>query len=235
MGEITIETPDGPMGAAVAEPDGTPKGAVVVVQEAFGLTSHIIDVTRRVADAGYLAVAPALFHRQGSPVFAYDDFASLGPVFQSLSGEQMLADVDATLTWAAQQGFAENQTGIVGFCMGGTVALMAATRHELGAAVTFYGGGVGEGRFGFPSLVEAAPKLRSPWLGLYGDLDKGIPVEEVEQLRTAARRSIEFVDVVRYPDADHGFNCDDRSSFHADAAKDAWGRTLLWFDRFIGR
>ena len=235
MGEITIDTPDGPMGAAVAEPDGTPRGAVVVIQEAFGLTSHIVDVTRRVADAGWLAVAPALFHRQGSPVFAYDDLASLMPVFQSLQGADVLADVDATLAWTASQGFDTNRTGMVGFCMGGTVTLVAATRHELGAAVTFYGGGVAEGRFGFPALVDAAPKLRSPWLGLYGDLDKGIPVEEVEQLREAARRSIEFVEVVRYSEADHGFNCDDRSSFHAASAEDAWRRTLLWFDRFIGR
>lgn len=235
MGEITIDTPDGPMGAAVAEPDGTRKGAVVVIQEAFGLTPHIVDVTRRIAEAGYLAVAPALFHRQGSPVFAYDDFASLGPVFQTLQGADMLADVDATLGWLADRGFAENQVGMVGFCMGGTVTLLAATRHELGAAVTFYGGGVGEGRFGFPALVEVAPKLRSPWLGLYGDLDSGIPVDEVEQLREAARRSIEFVDLVRYADADHGFNCDDRSSFHEASATDAWARTLHWFDRFVGR
>ena len=234
MPDLVLPTADGDMPAYEAT-SGTSRAAVVVLQEAFGLNDHIKSVCDRVAAAGYYAVAPALFHRQGSPVFAYDDFASLGPVFQALKGDDIHADVDATLAWTASQGFSENQTGIVGFCMGGTVALVTATRHELGAAVTFYGGGVAEGRFGFPSLVEAAPKLRSPWLGLYGDLDKGIPVEDVEQLRKAAQRSIEFVDLVRYPEADHGFNCNDRGSFHAESASDAWRRMLLWFDRFIGR
>ncbi len=117
--------------------------------------------------------------------------------------------------------------------MGGTVALLTAVEREVGAAVTFYGGGVTQGRFGFPPLVEAAPKLQAPWLGLFGDLDKGIPVEEVEQLRAAAATSGQPTEVVRYADADHGFHCDVRSSYNEAAAKDAWTRTLAWFDTYL--
>ena len=99
--------------------------------------------------------------------------------------------------------------------MGGTITFATAARLALGAAVTFYGGGVAEGRFGFPPLVELAPSLRTPWLGLYGDLDTGIPVEQVESLRAAVAGAAVDAEIVRYPEAEHGFNCDERASFHA--------------------
>src|SRR5258708_1031185 len=95
-------------------------------------------------------------------------------------------DIAATLDDLQRKGFAPAQTGIVGFCMGGSGSFYAASTHGLGAGVTYYGGGVLAGRFGFPSLVELAPELKTPWLGLYGDLDKGISPEQVEQLRSAA-------------------------------------------------
>ena len=84
-----------------------------------------------------------------------------------------------------------------------------------------------------PSLVEVAPDLQTPWLGLYGDLDTGIPVDEVEQLRAAAATSSQPTEIVRYADAEHGFNCDRRSSYHAASAADGWQRMLAWFDRYI--
>jgi carboxymethylenebutenolidase len=117
--------------------------------------------------------------------------------------------------------------------MGGTVALHAATAFPLGAAVSFYGGGVAEGRFGMAPLVEQAPHLQAPWLGLYGDLDHGIPVDQVEALRAAAATAPVATDLVRYAEADHGFNCDARDSYHAASAADAWSRTLAWFDRHL--
>ena len=233
MTDLTISTPDGPMPAAVAVPEGRPRGAVVVIQEAFGLTDHIVDVTDRLAAAGWLAIAPALFHRQGAPTFDYGDYAALWPVLQELDGAGIEADVSAALAHAAAEGVAPEQTGIVGFCMGGAVALHAATRFPLGAAVTFYGGGVAEGRFGLEPLVELAPRLQAPWLGLYGDLDTGIPVEQVEALRAAAATASVETALVRYPDAEHGFNCDVRSSHHPEAAADAWARMLAWFDRHL--
>ncbi|MCU1487909.1 MAG: hypothetical protein JWN67_4655 [Actinomycetia bacterium] len=234
MSDVTIETPDGAMPAAVAEPSGEPKGGVVVIQEAFGLTDHIRDITRRLADAGWLAVAPAMFHRSGSPTFEYGgDMKLLMPVFQALTVEGIDNDVAGALALLAERGIPTERTGIVGFCMGGTVALHAATTFPFGAAVTFYGGGVAEGRFGMAPLVEQVTDLRAPWLGLYGDLDHGIPVDQVEALRAAAAGAPVETEVVRYAEADHGFNCDARDSYHPESAADAWARTLAWFDRHL--
>jgi carboxymethylenebutenolidase len=233
--DITIETDDGPMPAAVASPDGTPRGGVVVVQEAFGVNDHIKDVANRAASAGWLAVAPSLFHRQGSPVLAYDDLSKVMPVMSQLTAGGLATDLEASFTHLHAQGFDDSHIGVVGFCMGGTVAFYAATLRPLGAAVTFYGGGVTEGRFGLPSLIDLAPALSSPWLGLYGDLDQSIPVDAVERLRQATAAAPVECEIRRYPDADHGFHCNDRPSvYNPAAAKDAWRRTLDWFDRHLG-
>jgi carboxymethylenebutenolidase len=232
---IPITTPAGDMPALVAAPAGPAKGGVVVVQEAFGLTDHIASICDRLAAAGWRAVAPALYHRQDSPTFTLAEFDALRSLMGELTAEGIRADVDAALGHLAGLGVTEGRTGIVGFCMGGAVSLEAATRQSLGAAVTFYGGGVAEGRFGFPSLIELAPALRTPWLGLYGDLDKGIPPAQVEDLRAAAAKAPVTTEVVRYAGADHGFNNDDRPDvFEQSAAEDAWRRTLSWFDLYAG-
>jgi len=230
--EITIDTDDGAMAAFEALPEGEAKGAVVVVQEAFGVTSHICDVAQRLADDGWRALAPSFFHRQGSPVIDYDDLASVMPVMGQLTEAGLRTDLEASFDYL---GTPNEKIGVVGFCMGGTVTFYAATLRPLGAAVTFYGGGVDVGRFGLPPLVELAPHLQTPWLGCYGDLDKGISVESVEQLRAAAAKAPVPTEVVRYPDADHGFHCDDRPAvFNPTAAHDAWERTLQWFDQHLG-
>jgi len=232
--DIAVDTADGPMPATVATPDGDARGGVVVVQEAFGITDYITDVCRRLADAGWYAVAPALFHRQGSPVFAYDDYDHIGPVMQQLTAGGITTDLDGAFDHLAAAGFSASRSAVVGFCMGGSVTLYAATIRRLGAAVTFYGGGVGHGRFGLPGLVELAPSLGTPWLGLYGDLDKGISIDEVEALRAAAATAPVDTEVVRYADADHGFHCDGRPAvFNQAAADDGWRRTLAWFDDHI--
>ena len=212
------------------EPDSTPKGGVVVVQEAFGVNDHIVDVAGRFAAAGYLAVVPHVFHRSGDPVLPYDDLSQIMPHFLALTAEGILADVDAALGHLAAAGIGAAQSGVVGFCMGGTVALAVATRRDVGAAVTFYGGGLSTGRFGFYPLIEEAPRLRAPWLGLFGDLDEGIPVDDVERLRAAAASSGQDTEVVRYADAGHGFHCDQRESYHEPSARAAWSRTITWFD-----
>lgn len=212
-----------------AEPGGDARGAVIVVQEAFGVNGHIEDLCGRFAAEGYRAVAPHLFHRSGDPVLPYDDLASVLPHLQQLSVEGLEADLDATLDHLGQDGFAPSSVGIVGFCMGGSVVVLAAARRALGAAVTFYGGGVATGRFGMPPLVDLAPSLQTPWLGLFGDQDQGIPVEQVEALRAASSVAPVPTEVVRYADAGHGFHCDGRDSYHEPSAVDAWRRTLDWF------
>jgi carboxymethylenebutenolidase len=218
---------------SVHEPDGQPKGGIVLVQEAFGVNDHIEDVGRRFAAEGWLTVAPHLFHRTGDPTFGYDDMSVVTPHMQALTAEGVLADIDAALGHLTAQGIPQERIGVVGFCMGGTVTLVTAARRPVGAAVTFYGGGVTEGRFGFPPLVEVATGLRAPWLGLYGDLDQGIPVEGVEQLRAAAAGSGQTTEIIRYPEAGHGFHCDQRASFEAKSAEDAWARTLAWFNEHL--
>ena len=232
---LNVESSGGSMGLYEAEPDGAARGAIVVVQEAFGVNGHIEDVCRRFAAEGYRAVAPHLFHRSGDPVIEYEDMQTVVEHIMQLSADGLEADLDATLGYLADAGFAAPRVGVVGFCMGGSVSFLAAARRSLGAAVTFYGGGVAEGRFGMPALVELAPQLQTPWLGLFGDQDQTIPVEQVEALRTAAASASVPTEIVRYADAEHGFHCDARSSYHEASAKDAWTRALQWFDTYLSK
>lgn len=232
--DLTLTTSDGPVPAAEAVPAGTARGAVVVIQEAFGLNGHIRNLCDRLAAEGFHAVAPALFHRQGNPIFAYDDIQGLMPVMGALTAEGIGTDLDACYAHLEAAGFPRSRIGIVGFCMGGTVVAWAAWRDALGAAATFYGGGVSQGRFGFPPMLDIAPDFKTPWLGLFGDEDRGIPVDDVEALRVAASKAPVDTEVVRYPGADHGFNCDDRPQYHEAAAKDAWQRTLDLFGSRLG-
>lgn len=214
---------------SIRHPDRPAVGGIVVVQEAFGATDHIVDVCQRLADVGWLAVAPHLYHRTGDPVLPYDDFSQVRPHAQALTPDGVLADVDAALDYLAGAGFPPDTAGVVGFCMGGTIALAIAVERQVGAAVTFYGAGIANGRFGFPPMLEVAPALRAPWLGLFGDRDSGIPVDEVEELRVAAARADVPTEIVRYADAGHGFNRDGSPSHDTAAAADAWMRTLDWF------
>jgi carboxymethylenebutenolidase len=218
---------------SVHHPEQLPAGGVIVVQEAFGVGDHIEDVCQRFAHAGWLAVAPHLFHRTGDPILPYGDFEQVMPHMRELTAEGILEDVDVALAYTGDAGLPPSGVGIVGFCMGGTVAFAVAAQRNLGAAVSFYGGGIAQGRFGFPPLVELAPQLRAPWLGLFGDLDRGIPVDDVEALRAAAATAEVATEVVRYPDAEHGFHRDGGANYHRESALDAWQRTLDWFARYL--
>jgi carboxymethylenebutenolidase len=236
---LTLETPDGPMDLYEAVPDAMRaddvRGAVIVIQEAFGVNNHIEDVTRRAADAGYHAVAPHIFHRAGGGTAPYDDFSTVMPLFAGLTDDGILADVDAALAHLAGAGFEPQQVGVVGFCMGGRITFLVAARRALGAAVGFYGGGIVTARFPqFPPLVDEAATLQTPWLGLFGDRDESIPVADVEAVRAALDAAPVDHDIVRYADAGHGFHCDVREGhYSADAARDAWDRTLAWFSKHI--
>ncbi|HTO54291.1 MAG TPA: dienelactone hydrolase family protein [Myxococcota bacterium] len=232
-----VSTADGPMDLYEALPDGAPRGAIVVVQEAFGVNDHIQDVTRRFAAAGYRAVAPAFFHRAGGGTAPYTDFSKVMPLFKGVTDDAMLMDVDAALAHLHAQGFRDAEIGLVGFCFGGRVSFLVATRRKLGAVVGFYGGGiVAARRPGFPTLIGDSSKLGSPWLGLFGDKDQGIPNEDVAQLRaTLDRETQQPHEVVLYEGAEHGFHCDVRASYHEKSAKDAWARTLEWFAKYLAK
>ncbi|CAJ61519.1 MULTISPECIES: dienelactone hydrolase family protein [Frankia] len=216
--------------------DDPPRGGVVVVQDARGITPYLVSVCDRLAGAGWLTVAPHLYHRDG-----FDEVDPAGgwpgavPAMETLTGTGIDADVDAALTHLADSGFDAGQSAIVGFCMGGTVALHTATRHPLAAAVSFYGGGVSTPYWpGVPPLVEAAPALRVPWLGLYGEQDALISADEIAALRAAAARSGAPTELVSYPDAGHAFHSDDREAVYRPvAAADAWSRALAFLDEHV--
>jgi carboxymethylenebutenolidase len=233
--DVELTTPDGPMRLYEAVPDGPARGGVVVIQEAFGVNAHIEDVTERAAAAGWHAVAPDKFHRAGGGTAPYDDFSKVMPLYEGVTDAGILVDVDAAVAHLRGAGFADGQIGIVGFCFGGRVVFLTAARRALGAAVTFYGGGiVTKNPLGFDPLVDEAGQLRTPWLGIFGDLDQGIPVDDVERLRAEAAAAPVATEVVRYADADHGFHCNDRPAvYNPTAAQDAWSRALAWFDAHL--
>jgi carboxymethylenebutenolidase len=230
---LQLPGPDGPVPADEVIPDRPARRAVIVLQEAFGVNAHIVDVCERFASVGYRAVAPHLFHRDGVNALPYDIELAL-PHLANLTADGIRADLTAVREHLASQGLPMSMTGIVGFCMGGSITCAVAAEDAYGAAVTFYGSGIHKGRFGFRPLVELAPLLRSPWLGLYGDLDPGIPVDQVEDLRSAAATAHVPTAIVRYAGAGHGFHCDPRpANFHEASAKDAWVRTLDWIERYL--
>jgi carboxymethylenebutenolidase len=219
---LTVTTPDGPMECFRAAPPGTPLGSVVVIQEAFGVNDYIRRVCTKLADAGFVAVAPALYHRAGGGTAAYDDFGTAGPLMDSLTDAGVLADLSATFDTLSTP---REQAGIIGFCVGGRMAFLAATEWRLGAAVSLYGGGIVTQRGRLPAIVDRAPALSTPWLGLFGDQDHAIPVEDVETLRAAVPPGNA---VVRFPEAGHGFHCDERASYHPRHAEEGWSLALSW-------
>ena len=232
---VTVSTPDGDMECYEVTPDGDARGAIIVVQEAFGVNDHIRDVTGRFARAGFHAVAPALFHRAGGGVADYTDFGTVMKLFEGLTDDGTLTDIDATIEHLRARDFSDRQIGIVGFCWGGRVTFLVSARRAIGAGVGFYGGGITvDSPLGYKALMDEAPSLKTPWLGLFGDEDGSIPVESVEQLREALKGASVDTEVVRFPGAAHGFHCDARpDAFHAEAAADAWNRSLAWFDAHL--
>jgi len=148
----------------------------------------------------------------------------------TLTKQGITNDLNATTDFLFTLGFKPANIAVVGFCMGGTVAFYAATLGTVGAAASFYGGGLAVGRFGFPPLIELAPELKCPWLGLYGDLDQSIPPEQVEELRSVTDGLAVSTEIVRYPEGQHGFHCDARpDAYNEAAAINAYERTLDFF------
>ncbi|HKB69609.1 MAG TPA: dienelactone hydrolase family protein [Thermoanaerobaculia bacterium] len=233
---IVIETPDGPMEAhRAAPPDGDRGPAVVVLQEAFGVDDHVRSVCRRFAREGYVALAPELYHREGSGrTFGYDDFAAVRPHLAALTNDGIASDIRAALgAVRADRSVDGARVAAVGFCAGGFAAFLAACRTDVAAAVCFYGGGIVRERPGMklaPLLPEAAG-VSCPVLAFFGAEDASIPAADVEAIGARLRALGKTFEIVSYPGAGHGFFNDERSSYRADAAVDAWQRTLDWLER----
>jgi carboxymethylenebutenolidase len=218
------------MRAWVARPDGqSPRRGLLVFPEAFGVNAHIRDVTERFAAAGFVAISPELFHRTAEPGFEgrYDDFATVMPHFQAVTEQGLERDVTAAFRWLQETGVADNSAA-VGYCLGGRVAFLANSLVPLKAAASYYGGGI-------PPLLGRAARLSGPALFVWGGLDKHIPEDQRQAVVQGVRSAHQvFVDVV-FSNADHGFFCDARSSYHPASAAQAWSLTQAFFDTYCPR
>ena len=220
--------------AYAAAPAGkTDLSVVLVVQEIFGVTEYVADTCRRFAHAGYLAIAPELFARQGDPK-AYSDIPKLqADIVSKVSDAQVMADLDGALKYAAAHGGDASDAAITGFCWGGRFVWLYAATGKVKAGVAWYGRLVGQAGERTPKHpVDVAAGLQAPVLGLYGGKDQGIPLDTVDKMKAAlatgtpAARASQFV---VYPEAGHAFHADYRSSYVKGAAEDGWNRTLAWF------
>ena len=238
-GDVKIPTSTGDIPGYRALPANQSKTAkryplVLVVQEIFGVHEHIRDVCRRLAKAGYFAVAPELFYRQGD-VSKLADFSKIRAVVDKVPDAQVLLDLDATVAWAAASGQADpDKLGVTGFCWGGrAVWLYAAHNPKLKAGVAWYGRITGERDALRPRYpIDIAGQLSAPVLGLYGGKDEGIPVSSVDDMKRAlvgGNAAAKASDIRVYPEAGHAFNADYRPSYEPKAAADGWKRMLGWF------
>lgn len=206
---------------SVAAPDSTVRGGIVVEPDARGVTDAVWQLAAGLAGEGWLAVIPHLYHRDGVdelPADSDNDSAAVRWHVQRLTAQSVHADTDAALGWLAQRGVTTDRIGVVGFGLGGAVALMVATQRDFGAAVTVGGiGVVTPVAATLPALVDIASELRCPWLGIYG-WDGDVPEEEIHKLRDAAHSAHVATDLVHCCyDADQS------------VAPEAWARTLNWF------
>jgi carboxymethylenebutenolidase len=217
--QFTLTTTDKhSLGAYRADPQGKAKGAIVVVQEIFGVNHHIRAVCDRLAALGYAAVAPAVFDRFVRDFecgYTPDEIAHARSYLGNLNWDHMMADIAAAVADLKNTG----PVGIVGFCMGGTAAFLAACRVPgLSAAVAYYGGMIGK-------FADEKPKC--PLQMHFGEKDESIPMDVVETIKKKQPQAETYT----YPGAAHGFYCDERGSYNKDAAALAWSRT----QEFLGK
>jgi len=237
-GEQMIPVGSFQMPAYVSRPEKA-KGnlpIVIVVSEIFGVHEHIADITRRFAKLGYLAIAPEKFIRAGDP----NSFGTVAEIQKNIVAKtpdaQVLNDLQATLVWAGKNGGDLKRVGVTGFCWGGRITWLAATLPQVRAGVAWYGRLVGEKTEGNPRHpVDIAADLKAPVLGLYGAADTGIPLESIEQMRTALANAAPKNPAAKacrfevYPDAPHAFHADYRASYREGPAKDGWEKCIAWF------
>jgi carboxymethylenebutenolidase len=235
VGEVTIDVNGFQMAAYRAAPAGkTGLPVVLVLSEIFGVHDYIADTARRFARAGYLAIAPELFQRQGDAQ-SYGEMAKLiAEVIEKVPDAQVMGDLDATVKWAAANGGDVRKLAVTGFCWGGRQTwLYAAHNRNVKAGVAWYGRLVGaQNEFTPKNPIDIAANLAGPVLGLYGGADAGIPLDSVEKMKvalTAGDPAAKASRFVVYPEAPHAFHADYRPSFRKEPAEDGWKRTLEWF------
>jgi carboxymethylenebutenolidase len=230
-GEVKVTVKDGSMPAYRAQPAGKKNlPTVIVVQEIFGVHEHIKDVCRRFAKAGYLAIAPELYARQGD-VSKLSNIEEIRPIVAKVPDEQVMSDIDAAVEWAGKNGGDTSKLGITGFCWGGRITwLYAAHNQKLKAGVAWYGRVEGAPTALQPkNPIDLVASINAPVLGLYGGADAGIPNDGVDRMRAALKAAGKKSDIHTYPDTPHAFHADYRPSFRKEQAQDGWKRALDWF------
>jgi carboxymethylenebutenolidase len=236
---LTIATADGPMHAYLAMPDGAgPYRAIVVLQEAFGVNHYLRSVTERLADAGYVALAPELLHRSGTHVeVPYDDTGQAAPIFEKIDNATIEEDVGAAIAaLRARPEVDPKRIGAVGFCIGGFAAILAGLTTAVAAIVAFYPGTLvrAHPRLRLEPLVERMPRLHAATLCIFGERDHAISADDVGVVRAALAKSPSRHEVVVYPNAAHGFHTEDRTgAYEPVTAEQAWHKTLAWLEDML--
>lgn len=230
---VTLDTADGPMGAFRVTPDGDQRRpALLVLQEAFGVNAHIRSVCRRIAEHGYVTLAPELFHRTGTGVeLGYTDFSLVMPHFSKLTNAGLLMDITAGLAALDTDPRVDPaRVGVIGFCVGGFATYLAAEHTRAKAFVAFYGGGILRTRpnVALTPLIDDTSRIKSPLLMLFGGQDQSIPGEDVQIINNVLTSLRKDHTTVTLPGGGHGFACDDRAAYHQPSADQAWAVTYEW-------
>ena len=217
------------MRAYVAHPESAPRAGIMVFQEIFGVNAHIRDVTERFAREGYLAIAPELFHRTG-PGFesGYTDMTPGRTHAQATTDPGFAADISATFDWLKQSAGAKLPVASIGYCIGGRVACLSSMVAPLACAISYYGGGIAPHPFYNVNLTGRFAEIKAPILYCWGGLDGFIKPENVHHVTEAMRAASKPFASVEFSDADHGFFCNERGSYNAKAATEAWALTLTY-------
>jgi carboxymethylenebutenolidase len=232
---VQLNTSDGKMDAYVAQPkNGGNFPGVVVIQEAFGVNDHIKKVTDRIAAEGYVAIAPDIYYRESERIIPYSEMPKAIAALQRVVDGKAMEDVGAAIAHLkSQNNVKSGSVGVIGFCMGGRLTYLAAAHHanDVKCAVPFYGGGIPMGN---PSPLSRTKEIKCPMYLFFGAKDQLIPKEHVDQIKAELTANKVPFQLEVYPDAGHGFFCDDRAmSYNEGAAKDAWDKTKAFFAQHL--
>ncbi|MBF2066063.1 MAG: dienelactone hydrolase family protein [Calothrix sp. C42_A2020_038] len=232
--EVKVPNKDLQIDAYLAQPASEGSfGAVIVIQEIFGVNSHIRDVTERIAKQGYVAIAPAFFQRTAPGLdigYSQEDIQLGFKYYQQTKFDEILSDIQATIAYLKTLPKVKaDAIGAIGFCFGGHVAYIAATLSDIKATASFYGGGIATSSFGGDTLtINRTSEIKGTIYAFFGAKDSLIPQEQNEQIEAELKKHNINHRVFRY-DAEHGFFCDQRESYNLQAAADAWEHVLELF------
>jgi carboxymethylenebutenolidase len=234
VGDAKVAVSGGEMPVYFARPANAQNPPVILVSmEVFGLHEYIRDVTRRLGKLGAFAVAPDYYFRAGKDLTKITEFSELAPIVNAKSDTELFADLDATVAWAKSQGGDTNRLGIMGYCRGGrNVWHYSAHNAGLKAGVAFYGSLADKNNVAPKNSIELAPDVKEPVLGLYGEADAGIPLDQVKQMEAALKAAGKTAEFKIYPGAPHGFHADYRASYRKEAAEAGWNEMIAWFKKY---